>query len=352
MKIHKTTPNMFRQCIPAILKSAIGMAFGSVLATTVLTSTACAADGLTVYSYRQPFLVEHLLDEFRAKTGIAVEVLYAKKGLIERLKLEGSGSPADVLLSSNTLRLIEAKEAGLTQPINRLAVETAIPMNLVDEDRHWIGLTRRGRILYANEETVPQGDIHDYRDLASPDNAYRVCLRSWRHPYNIGLVAYMISSVGELATEDWIRGVQNKLGRKPQGNDRAQIRAVNAGECDVAIANSYYFGVMQSDPEQVANTLKVYPIFPRFTADHGTFGFISGIALLKSADDLDAAGRLIDFFVSPGAQRAYARKNHEFPAHRMFRGMTNDEAMLDNRPLSNAMVYRRTALDLINRVIE
>ncbi len=310
--------------------------------------SAQATEILTVYSYRQPFLVEHLFDKFAAETGIEVEVLYAKKGLIERLKLEGANSPADILLSSNSLRLLEAKDAGLTQAITSAAVAEKIPTALRDVDNHWIGLTRRGRVLYANRNTVTEGSVTDYWDILQSD--YRLCLRPWRHAYNVSLVAYLMESVGEAKTEEWIRGVQARLGRKPQGNDRAQIRAVNAGECDIALANSYYFGVMQADPKQAGDTENVVSIFPTLAQKHGTFGFVSGLALLKSADNREAAIKLVEFMVSSKAQKIYAEVNHEFPASGADK--SPDEAKLDSKPMAQIFAKRSAALDLINRVVD
>ena len=309
-----------------------------------------AADTLTVYSYRQPFLVEHLFKKFTDQTGINVEVLYAKKGLIERLKIEGMNSPADILLSSNSLRLLEAKEAGLTQPVASTAVAKLVPENLRDADNHWVGLTRRGRVLYTNNDTVPQGAITDYTDIV--ESNYRICLRSWRHAYNISLVAYLIESIGEKATKAWVKKVNARLGRKPQGNDRAQIRAVNAGECDIGIANSYYFGVMKADPEQAGDTVNVTAIFPTLAQKHGTFGFISGASVLKSTDSPEMAEKLIAFMLSPEAQSVYAEINHEFPVYPVGAKSNPDAAKLDSKPLSQVFSRRGAALDLINSVVD
>lgn len=317
---------------------------------TLGTGVAHAAETLTVYSYRQPFLVDHLLERFTAQTGIEVEILYAKKGLIERLKLEGEKSPADLLLSNNSLRLLEAVDEGLTRPITDETALSKVPAELRAADNHWISLTRRGRILYANNDTVPAGAITDYTDLTKND--YRICLRSWRHAYNVSLVAYMIDSIGEAATEQWIRGVNERLGRKPQGNDRAQIRAVNAGECDIGIGNSYYFGVMKADPKQAPDTTNVTPIFPTLAKDHGTFGFVSGIALLNSADNVTAAQKLIAFMLDTQAQQAYAHVNHEFPVVTAGGYSNADLDKLDSKPLSQVFAKRGAALDLINRIVE
>ena len=322
----------------------------SIAATFLIgAGSAQATETLSVYSYRQPFLVEHLFDQFEAESGVKIEVLYAKKGLIERLKLEGAKSPADILLSSNSLRLLEAKEAGLTQAIEKKSIIEKIPSNLRDPEQHWLGLTRRGRVLYANQNTVPDDALNDYMDILESD--YRVCLRPWRHPYNVSLVAYLIESIGETATENWIKGVQSRLGRKPQGNDRAQIRAVNAGECDIAIANSYYFGVMKADPKQIVHTKNVRAIFPTLDQKHGTFGFISGIALLKSTDNVAEAEKLIDFMVSAKAQKIYAKVNHEFPASAQNLDAGPDEAKLDSKPMAQVFSKRAVALDLINRIV-
>ena len=198
---------------------------------------------VNIYSYRQPYLIEPLLKEFTLETGIKVNVIFAEKGLIERIQAEGRNSPADVLLTVDIGNLTQATASGIAQPIRSATLEAAIPQAYRAEDGQWFGLTRRARVVYASKERVKQESI-TYEELADRKWRGKICIRSGQHGYNVALIASMIAHHGEAWTEQWLKGVKANLARKPAGDDRLQVKGVYSGECDIAIGNTYYMGVM------------------------------------------------------------------------------------------------------------
>lgn len=294
------------------MKSILKLLF---CATALSTLSATAfADTVNIYSYRQPDLIQPLLEEFTKQTGIETEVQFLKKGMVEKLKAEGLNSPADVILTVDIGRLSEISNNGLTQKITNEMINSNIPENFRSADGSWFGLTIRGRVIYASKERVAQNDI-TYEDLANPEWKGRICTRSGQHAYNVALFASMIANKGEEFTEKWLGDVKNNLARKPDGNDRAQAKAIFAGECDIGIGNTYYVGLMQNntkDPEQKewANSIKV--IFPN-SNDRGTHVNVSGMALAKHAPNKDNAIKLMEFLSSGKAQEIYAEKVFEYP---------------------------------------
>ncbi|SDK69032.1 Fe(3+) ABC transporter substrate-binding protein [Microbulbifer yueqingensis] len=283
---------------------ALGVAAGSV-----------AAEQVNIYSYRQPFLIEPVLDKFTEETGIETRVVYASKGLNERLQREGRNSPADLVLTSNTSNLMELVDKGLTQPVDSAVLEENIPAQFRDPEGHWFGLTTRARLIYASRERVEPGEITSYEELADPKWKGRICTRSGKHPYSLSLIASMIAHHGEEKTKEWLEGVKANLARKPQGNDRAQVKAISEGVCDLSLGNSYYFGKMITNteqPEQVDWAKSVNLVFPNQDG-RGTHMFISGAALAKHAPNRENAVRLLEFLSGEQAQYLYAEKNFEFP---------------------------------------
>lgn len=270
------------------------------------------ANEVNLYSYRQPFLMEPLVEAFTAKTGISVNVVHAKKGLLERLKAEGRNSPADVVIATNAGRLNDLVEADLVQPVTSDALNANIPANMRDPEGRWFAITKRGRIIYASRDRVPADAALTYEGLADDEWKGRICTRSGSHGYTIDLIAAMIVRHGEAWTENWLKGVKANLARKPQGNDRAQIKAIAAGECDVAVGNTYYYGIMMSDPKQKPAADQVRPVFPD-QAGAGAHMNISGAAVTKHAPNQANAIKLIEFLSGPDAQAIYAAQNFEFP---------------------------------------
>ncbi|SEA30584.1 Fe(3+) ABC transporter substrate-binding protein [Microbulbifer marinus] len=288
----------------------------AVAVTGLFAATATvAAEQVNIYSYRQPFLIEPVLDKFTEETGIETKVVYAGKGLNERLQREGRNSPADLVLTSNTSSLMDLLAKDLTQPVQSDVLEKNIPAQFRDEAGNWFGLTTRARLIYASKDRVKPGEITRYEQLADPKWKGRICTRSGKHPYNLSLFASMIAHHGEAETKKWLEGVKANLARKPQGNDRAQVKAISEGVCDLSLGNSYYFGNMITNteqPEQIEWAKSVNLVFPN-QQDRGTHMFISGAALTKHAPNRDNAIKLLEFLSGPEAQYLYAEKNFEFP---------------------------------------
>ena len=290
------------------------------LVAASLPGTARADDGaVNLYSYRQAFLMKPLLDAFTAETGIAVNVVHAQKGLVEKLKAEGMNSPADVILVSDVSRLKELETANLIQPVASSVLEANIPASYRHPDNLWFGLTQRARVIYASKDRVKPGEIATYEDLAAPRFKGRVCTRSGKHDYNITLLASIIAAAGEAAATDWARGLKANLARRPQGNDRAQVKAIYHGECDVSLGNTYYMGLMmtnEKNPEQkqwAASVNIIFPNQPGLGDGRGAHVNISGAAVTKSAKNVDGARRLLEFLSGDGAQKIYAEQNFEYP---------------------------------------
>jgi iron(III) transport system substrate-binding protein len=291
--------------------------FLALLLTALPFGSFAAADGVVnVYSYRQPPLVEPLFKAFTAKTGIAVKMIFAEKGLIERLEQEGPLSPADVLMSSDVGRLVEAADKGLAQPVVLETINSKIPANLRASDNQWFGLTMRARVVYASVDRVPQTAL-SYEELADPKWKGKICTRPFDHPYNLGLTAFMLAKLGDAETKTWLEGVKANFAVKPNGSDRSQAKSVMAGECDLALGNTYYMGLMQNDekePEQ-KDWAKASRIILPSSERMGTHVNISGMLLTKNAPDKDNALKFMAFLASDEAQALYAGANYEYPVN-------------------------------------
>ena len=280
--------------------------------TTGILATSALGQEVNIYSYRQPDLLKPLTDAFTAQTGIGVNVAYLDKGLIERMKAEGKRSPADVILTVDIARLSSVVDADLTQSVDSPIIEQNVPQQYRDPNKYWFGLSTRARIAYASQDRVADGELTTYEDLASDKWRGRVCTRSGMHDYNIALTSAMIAHHGKAATKTWLQGVKDNLARRPQGNDRAQVKAIWSGECDISIGNTYYMGQMLSDPEQQAWADSVRILFPVFE-NGGVHVNVSGIAMAKHSPNPDQAVALIEFLTSPAAQEIYADANFEYP---------------------------------------
>ena len=285
----------------------------SLLALALVgTALPAFAEEVNVYSHRQPELIQPLIDAFTAETGIAVNVAFVDKGMVERLQAEGDRSPADLVLTVDIARLLQIVEAGVTQPVQSDVLEANIPAAYRDPADQWFGLTARARIIYASKDRVQPGEVTTYEDLASDKWKGRICTRSGTHDYNVALASAILAHHDAAYTEAWLQGVKANLARKPDGGDRDQVKAIWAGECDIAVGNTYYMGQMLADPEQKAWANSVNIVFPTFEAG-GTHMNISGIAMTKSAPNKEAALKLMDWLSSDAAQKIYAETNHEFP---------------------------------------
>ena len=328
----------------------------SILAIGALCAGPALADGeVNIYSYRQPDLIQPVLDAFTKETGIEANVLFLDKGLVERMQAEGENSPADVIMTVDIARLAEAKDGGVVQPLKDAVVDANIPANYRDPDGEWFGLTTRGRVVYASKERVPENEI-TYEELADSKWKGRICIRDGQHSYNIGLIASMIAHDGADATEKWLTGLKNNLVHKPDGNDRSQAKAIWSGECDLALGNTYYVGLMLTDekePEQKewAGAIKV--LFPN-AKGRGTHVNISGMALAKYAPNKDNAIKLMEFLSSKEAQQIYAEQVFEYP---VLPGAEPSAVVKsfgtinpDKLPLTDIAKYRKQASELVDKV--
>jgi iron(III) transport system substrate-binding protein len=272
-----------------------------------------AAEEVNVYSLRQPFLVEPMFDAFTKETGIKVNVKFAKKGIAEKLQQEGELSPADVILTTDISRLIELVNKDVVQGVDSPVIEGNIPAHLRDSDDEWFALTVRTRNVYSSRErTGKLAASFDYADLAKPEFKGKICTRSGKHPYNVSLISSMIAHQGEAETKAWLEGVKANLARKPQGNDRAQVKAIKEGLCDVSLGNSYYLGKMVNNEKQLAWADAVHINFPNQEST-GTHVNVSGMAMAKHAPNRDNAVKLMEFLTGDKAQQMYAEVNYEYP---------------------------------------
>ena len=279
-----------------------------------LSMSAIAAE-VNVYSARQDALIVPLLEQFEAETGIEVNLITGKAGgLLSRMQSEGAASPADVLITVDAGNLHRAKEAGVVQTIQSDVLQSRIPETLRDPEMQWVGLTKRARTVFYAEDRVDPANLSTYENLVDDQWKGRICIRSSSNVYNQSLVASLIEVHGEEATEEWARGMVANMARKPTGGDTDQLRAVAAGQCDIAVSNTYYYGrLLDSDkPEdqQVVDTVKAFWVNQD---DRGTHINISGAVIAKHAPNYDEAIQLLEFMVSDDAQAYYAEINHEFP---------------------------------------
>ena len=282
----------------------------------VFTATAAHAGGeVNLYSYRQPFLIEPMLKEFTRETGVKVNIVFAKKGMVEKIKAAGANNPADAVLTVDVGRLEALRKAGLLEPVSSVVLDKTIPAHLRHSEGLWFGLTTRARIALVSKERVKPGELETLADLANPRFRGRICTRSGKHGYNVALIASVIANEGEAAAGQWLSGVRDNLARKPQGNDRAQAKAIYEGVCDVAISNHYYMGKMATNekkPEQKqwANSVRVKFLDQNGRGNHLN---ISGAAVIKGAKNMDNAIALIEFLAGDKAQSMYATVNFEYP---------------------------------------
>jgi len=293
-----------RKLVPA----ALVLAFGLIQAPAT-------AQEVNLYSYRQEALIKPLLDAFTAKTKIKVNLVSGgEDALIERLKVEGSASPADLLVTVDAGRLVRAKELGLLQPAKSTVIETTVPAAYRDPDGTWTALSLRGRPIMYSVERVKPADLSTYEDLAEAKWKGKICVRSSSHIYNQSMLATMIESQGAAKAEAWAKGVGENLARKPAGGDRDQLKAIAAGECDLALANTYYLaGMAQSkDPADQGVAKKVKIFWPN-QSDRGAHVNVSGIGVTKSAKNVANAVQFIEFMLSDEAQRIHAEVVGEFP---------------------------------------
>ncbi len=297
----------------APLAARLGAA-GLAAVAALAVATPASAD-VNVYSARKEALIKPLLDRFTAATGVQVKLVTGKAGpLLQRLKSEGRNSPADVFITVDAGRLHAAKEAGVLAPATSPALEAAVPAAYRDPEGYWTGLSVRARPIFYVKGKVQPGELSTYEALAEPAWKNRICIRSSDNIYNQSLVASMIAAHGQGETLKWMQGFVANFARKPQGGDRDQIKAAAAGECDIAIANTYYFARMlkSDDPDQAKAASKLDVFWPN-QSGRGAHVNVSGAGVTAASKNRDDAIRLLEFLVSDASQEWYADVNNEYP---------------------------------------
>ena len=282
---------------------------------TVSSLASVGAQELNVYSARHYDSDDELFALFTEETGITINKIESDAGeLIERIRSEGDSSPADVLITVDASNLWRADEAGLLAPTESEVLSAAIPENLRHPEGKWYGLATRARAIIYNKDAVDPAELSTYEALADEAWAGRVCIRSSSNVYNQSLLASLIAEDGPEAAEAWAAGVVANFARAPQGGDTDQIKAVAAGECDLAVANHYYLArlIASEDPADtdVANAVGIF--FPNQDV-RGTHVNISGAGVVTGAPNAENALRFIEFLASPEAQRIFADQNNEYP---------------------------------------
>ena len=312
------------------------------------------ADEVNLYTTREPGLMQPLIEAFTAETGVAVNTIFLKDGVAERVAAEGTSSPADVLMTVDLGKLVDLVDAGLTQPLDSEAMNAAVPAPLRDANGNWFALSMRARVAYAAPDL--KLETLTYENLADPVWKGRICIRSGQHPYNTALVAAFLVRHGEDATRTWLKGVKANLARKPGGGDRDVARDITGDLCDLGIGNSYYVGLMRGGhggPESKAWGDGIDVVLPVFEGG-GTHVNISGAALAKHAPNRDKAVRFLEFLVSDEAQAIYARANFEYPVKA---GVAIDpiiaalgDLTIDDTHLEAIARQRKAASELIDEV--
>ncbi len=297
--------------------SIAALLFTIVISTFSLTA-ASQSNEVNIYSARKESLIKPLLDQFSAETGIKTNLITASADkLLTRMVNEGRNTPADILITVDAGRLFRARQADIFQPIKSQLIEQAVPPNLRDTENYWIGLSRRARVIFYAKERVDPIHLSTYENLADRQWKGRICIRGSGNIYNQSLVASMIAANGEEATQQWVNGLVGNLARPPKGGDRDQIKAAAAGQCDIAIANTYYYARMLNntkDPTQSGAANKMALFWPN-QQGRGAHINISGAGISKYSRNLDNAIKLLEFLVSPDAQSWYANANYEYPVN-------------------------------------
>lgn len=288
----------------------------ALLAGPALSTPALAqAQAVNVYSARHYDTDTALYDAFTKATGIKVNVVEDEADkLIERIKVEGANTPADVFITVDAGRLWRAQEAGVLQPVKDAKLEALVPASLREPSGQWFGLTKRVRLIVIAKDRVKPDEIKRYEDLADPKFKGRICMRSSNNVYNQSLVGSMIAANGLAKTEIWAKGVVANFSRPPKGGDIDLISAVAAGECDITLSNNYYLARLVHSTKQGEKdaAAKVLPVFPN-QADRGTHANISGAGIVKGAKNKENGLKLIEWLASDDAQKIIAEGNYEYP---------------------------------------
>ena len=288
------------------------------LVVTFIFTPYIMAKEINIYSHRQPFLINPFLELFTKETGIKTNVVYSKKGLAQRLKAEGENSPADIILTVDIGRLYVYDDLDLLLPIESKKLINNIPSYLRSPDNSWFGLSKRARVIVVDNDKIKDGDITRLEDLADSKWKGKICSRPGSHVYNRGIMASVLAEYGEEKAEEWARNLVSNFAKRPQGNDRAQVKAIYEGECSIAIINNYYYGKLKfsEDPEQRNWVKNVRLVFPnQAEGDRGAHVNISGAGVAKFSKNKKEAIALLEFLTSEKAQKLYGEINFEYPVN-------------------------------------
>lgn len=291
----------------------------TALAATASLFALAAAEAATaaevnIYSRRQAVLMKPILVAFEKETGIRVNVVYMKKGMISRLKAEGRNTPADMVLTTDAARLIKVQQAGLLRTIKSPVLEKNVPAQYRHPEGYWFGLTLRARPIMYNAAKVKPSDLSTYEALAGKQWEGRICIRSSSNVYNLSLISSLVAHNGKDKAQAWASAFVRNFARKPAGGDRDQIRALGAGVCDIAIANTYYLaGLAKSNSARDQKAAAATRIYWPNQKGRGTHVNISGAGVTKHAKNAKAAQKLLEWLSGDTAQRLYANRVYEYP---------------------------------------
>ena len=283
---------------------------------TIFISNIANAKSLNIYSHRQPYLLKPFIEAYTKKTGIKLNVVYSSKGLAQRLAAEGANSPADLILTVDIARLYRYEDLGLLAKIDSKILNEKIPPYLRSKNNTWFGLSKRTRAIAISRERVKSGQVLRYEDLADPKLKGKICSRPGSHVYNRALMASMIAAKGENAAEKWAKGLVSNLAKRPQGNDRSQLKSIYSGECDIAIINHYYYGKLtySKNPDHRKWAKASIIVFPnQGNSDRGAHVNITGGGVVKFSKNKEIAINFLEFLVTDQAQVMYGDVNFEYP---------------------------------------
>jgi iron(III) transport system substrate-binding protein len=283
---------------------------------TIFISNIANAKSLNIYSHRQPYLLKPFIEAYTKKTGIKLNVVYSSKGLAQRLAAEGANSPADLILTVDIARLYRYEDLNLLAKIDSKILNEKIPPYLRSKNNTWFGLSKRTRAIAISRERINSGQVLRYEDLADPKLKGKICTRPGSHVYNRALMASMIAAKGENDAEKWAKGLVSNLAKRPQGNDRSQLKSIYSGECDVAIINHYYYGKLtySKNPDHRKWAKASIIVFPnQGNSDRGAHVNISGGGVVKFSKNKEIAINFLEFLVTDQAQVMYGDVNFEYP---------------------------------------
>jgi len=283
----------------------------AALALTLFGTAAQAADEVVVYSSRIDELIKPVFDAYTKETGVKIKFITDKEApLMQRIKAEGENATADLLLTVDAGNLWQAEQMGILQPIKSDIIDKNIPAQYRASSHDWTGLSLRARTIAYSTDRVKPEELSTYEALANKNWEGRLCLRTAKKVYNQSLTATLIETHGEQKTEEIIKGWVNNLSTDVFSDDTALLQAINAGQCDVGIVNTYYYGRLHKENPKLAVKL----FWPN-QADRGVHVNLSGIGLTKYAPHPEAAKKLVEWMTGEEAQKIFAGVNQEFPAN-------------------------------------